>query len=191
MPKINSPIVKSDVIRIVYDTLTEGMSVVLVYADDTEVTLTEADYKTELFDEEAPVSAEELTWTVGTKTIQVTLNNKNDVSASLDVAVFSYITSVEFAFEAIESKAECKMTGFVPQTDLRGRTVKIPETITVNGHVYTVTPPQKTEYVLGDELDTTGMVVAVVLADGGSAAGQCGIYRRRKATKHLKYRQLR
>ena len=242
----------------------EGMSVNLIYTDDTEKALTAADYKTELLDGEAPVSAEEFTRTSGMRKIRVTLNNKSEISASIDITVFPYITSGEFAFEAIEGKAECKMTSFNPETDLAGRTVEIPETVTVGGHLYTVTeiaggafasapgleavsipktvgkisagafstctaldkiymvdytsfdgficeegafetvengyvyladavkpesspipgyeiadvlhtatkivvtPPKKTEYVLGDELDYTGMTVTAVLEDGGN-----------------------
>ncbi len=242
----------------------EGMSVKLIYENDTEKALTDADYKMELLDGEAPVSAEEFTRTSGMRKIRVTLNNKSEISASLDITVFPYIVSGEFAFEAIEGKAECKMTSFNPETDLAGRTVEIPETVTVGGHLYTVTeiaggafasapgleavsipktvgkistgafstctaldkiymvdytsfdgficeedafeavenglvyldngvkpgsspipgyeiadalhtateivvtPPKKTEYVMGDELDRTGMTVTAVLKDGGN-----------------------
>ncbi|MBP3360878.1 MAG: bacterial Ig-like domain-containing protein [Clostridia bacterium] len=242
----------------------EGMSVKLIYEDDTEKALTDADYKTELLDGETIVSAEEFTRTAGMRKIRVTLNNKSEISTSIDITVFPYITSGEFSFEAIEGKAECKMTRFNPETDLAGRTVEIPETVTVGGHLYTVTeiaggafasapeveavsvpktvktigsgafstctalkkiymvdhtsfdgficeegafetvenglvylddavkpesspipgyeianalhtateivvtPPKKTEYVLGDELDCTGMTVTAILEDGGN-----------------------
>lgn len=240
-----------------------GMSVHLVYTDGTEKVMDASEYNMELFkDGDVPITSDIFARTAGTKTIKVSLKDKEEINSTLDVTVFSYITVGEFAFEALPGETACKMTGFIPAGDKDYGTIDIPETVIVggyeykvkeiadgafsnipeieavsipksvetiyegafssctklekvymtdyksfdgftcedgafadvqNGYVYLhhtlinsespikgytvagiaqeatsiiVTPPEKTEYILGEEFDKTGMVVTAILPDG-------------------------
>ncbi len=117
-----------------------GMSVKLVYADDTETELAASEYDMNLTkDGNVPITEDIFARTAGTKTITASLKDKSEVSGSLDVTVFAYITSGEFSFEAMPGETSCRLTAFTPTGDLSGRTVEIPETIEVGGYTYTVT----------------------------------------------------
>lgn len=117
-----------------------GMSVKLVYADDSEKELTASEYDMSLTkDGNVPITEDIFARTAGTKTITASLKDKSEISGNLNVTVFAYITSGEFSFEALPGETSCRLTAFTPTGDLSGRTVEIPETVEVGGYTYTVT----------------------------------------------------
>lgn len=116
-----------------------GMSVSLVYTDGTEKALDSSEYDLTLTkDGDTPITSDIFARTAGTKTIKATLKNKEEVSGELDVTVFTYITSGDFSFEALDGETSCKLTGYTPSGDISDTTVNIPETVTVGGYTYTV-----------------------------------------------------
>lgn len=116
-----------------------GMSVHLVYTDGTEKVMDAPEYNMELTkDGDVPITSDIFARTAGTKTVKVSLKDKEEINSTLDITVFSYITIGEFTFEALPGETTCKMTGFVPATGKEYSAVDIPETVTVGGYEYKV-----------------------------------------------------
>lgn len=146
-----------------------GMSVNLVYADGSEKVLDSSEYDLTLTkDGDIPITEDIFARTAGTKTIKATLKNKEEISGKLDVTVFTYITSGDFSFEALEGETACKLTGYTPSGDISDTTVNIPETVTVGGYTYTVTEIGEGAFNQAEELHAVSIPKSVKKIESGA-----------------------
>ncbi len=105
-----------------------GMEVSIVYENGTREVLGENEYTVEYND---------FSKQPGIKAITVSLNARPSVTAEFSVLVYPYITDGYLNLEVRDGTYECYVTGYA--VDSLPENVVIPETVTVNGVVYTVT----------------------------------------------------